>query len=326
MVLHYSNFEIPARFSFYPFFATWRFARAETEEWVEKPRLRMAFSEAGDDPERTWLRVRIEVPDDAEELTALGLGVGSSYEVLMDRVCIPPDVLQKNENHRNTPDVAGRNFTVLICQKPEFQDGPWALEPGKVAKNARIMRDEFLGLEADPEFGPIGWDWSVRRFLNKWGLWCSEKGYVEAWDFSFPAIAALHESVSKQKINKPGFVMVNPHLLKAQQERYGKARLPKNARNWLSLHPLSLDTDGEFPFFRLRKNYCRDAIEATITIDHLAGIKHGLCKRCHKSFAKETRHKKNYCSERCFNAAGVQRWREKQRKAAKKGAKRNAKG
>jgi hypothetical protein len=92
------------------------------------------------------------------------------------------------------------------------------------------------------------------------------------------------------------------------------------------MHPVNLDTAAEFPFYRVQKSCCVDAIDATITIDHLSGVKHGICKRCRKVFEKETRHKKNYCSERCFNAAGVQRWREKQRKAAKKGAKRNAKG
>jgi len=119
---------------------------------------------------------------------------------------------------------------------------------------------------------------------------------------------------------------VMPHLLKEQQQRYSKALLPSNARPWLRSHPLSLDTADEFPFFRVTRSYCRGAIEATVTIDHLAERKFGICKRCHASFEKQNKHKRNYCSNRCFNAAGVQRWREKQRKAVRKGAKHDAKG
>lgn len=131
---------------------------------------------------------------------------------------------------------------------------------------------------------------------------------------------------TNQKPDRPDFVMVIPHLLKAEQERYRKALLPRNARQWLRRRPLNLIPADEFPFFRVCKSFCADAVETTITIDHLAERKFGICKRCHKDFQKETQHEKNYCSERCFNAAGVQRWREKQRKAAKKEAKRNAKG
>ena len=331
MVLHNSNFEIPARFSFQPFVAEWRFVMAETVEWAREPTLlrRMAPVPADDDDNKNWLRVRIEVPDadEAETLLGIPLGIDPSYTVLMNRASIPPDLLQSHENHRNTPDVSGRSFRVLIYQNPEIKCGLWALEPGKVAKNAWIMRDEFLSLEAHPR---LGWDSSVQQFLNKWGLWYSEQGYVEAWDWaSSPNLGALFTLVTKQRTDQPDFLMVIPHLLKALQERYRKALLPKSARPWLRshpLHPLKLGTADEFPFFRVRSSYCTDAIEATITIDHLAERRFGICKRCHKIFERETRHKKNFCSERCFNAAGVQRWREKQRKTAKNGAKRNAKG
>lgn len=322
MVLQRSNFEIPARFSFQPFSADWRLETAETVEWVEKPTLQPLFSRPKDDPEKNWLRVRIGVLGYGS-LDALYRIDDPSWTVLMDRASIPPDVLQPHENHRNTPDVSGRSFQVLICQKPEFKDGLWALKPGEVTKNAWVMCNEFLKLEADPE---LGWDWSARRFLNKWGIWESGKGYSEDW-VSRPLAGFLPPSTSvpEHKDDRPDFVLVSPHLLKEQQEKYAKDRLPSNRLPWLRSHPLSLDTAVEFPFFRVRKSCCADAIEATITIDHLAGLEFGICKRCHKSFQKETRHKKKYCSEPCFNAAGVQRWREKQRKEAKKGAKRNAK-
>jgi hypothetical protein len=132
-------------------------------------------------------------------------------------------------------------------------------------------------------------------------------------------------------------VLVTPHLLREQQAKYRRALLPSNARSWLRSHPMNLETADEFPFFRVQRNYCGSAIEATITIDHLAEIKFGICKRCHKVFEKEKKYKMSYCSRSCANAASVARFREKHRKpewtAAKiakllsqqKGAKHNAK-
>src|SRR5690348_3870646 len=233
MVLHRSNFEIPARFTFQPFVAEWRFARAETVEWARNPRLlrRMAPVPADDDEDKNWLRVRVKVSDASElgNLIELMLGVDPSYTVLMDRANIPPGVLQSHENYSNTPDISGRNFRILICQKPEFKDGLWDLMPGEATKNAWIMRDEFLSLSADPE---LGWDWSARQFLNKWGLWEFDKGYVRAYDGQFPRFDALFTIVTKQRTDEPDFVMVAPHRLKNLQERYRKALLPSNARNW----------------------------------------------------------------------------------------------
>jgi hypothetical protein len=240
----------------------------------------------------------------------------------VSRANIPPDVLRTHENHVNTPDISGRNFQVLICETPEIWDSFYLMDPESVTKNAWIMRDEFFRLEPDPE-----WDLSVQRFLNKWGLWVSERGFHDKWDGnSISNLRLLQELASGRKINKPNFVMVHPHQLRWWQKHYRKSLLDRNASNWLSLHPLHLETAKDPPFFRVLRRYCTTAIEATITIDHLAGRKHGICKRCHALFEKETKHKKNFCSDRCINAAGVQRWREKQRSATKKGAKRNAKG
>jgi hypothetical protein len=251
----------------------------------------------------------------------------------MERASIPPNVLQAHENCHNTPDVSGRSFQVLICQKLEFKDSPWHLKPEDVTKNAWIMSDEFLNLEDDPE---SGWEFSIWRFLNRWGIWESGRGFREDWSTSPIRIMSPFASLPEQEIDKPDFVLVIPHLLKEQQGKFRKAVLPSNARPWLRSHPVSLDTANEFPFFRVRRHYCRDAIEATITIDHLAEIKHGICKRCHKVFEKEKKYKMVYCSRTCASAASVERFRERQRKpewtAAKiakllkqQGAKRDAK-
>jgi hypothetical protein len=311
MVLHRSNFNIPARLSFQPFVVNWHIAEAEIVEWVEEPKLR-----------NDWLRVRIE-----EALVFGGLGEMdeirrpgiSSITALIARHSIPPDVLRPHENCHNTLDVSDRRFKVLVCQRPEFKDGPWALAPGEVTRNAWIMYEEFRNLEADPD-PELAWLWSVLKFLNKWGLWSFDRGYSEdrpSLPLRIMPPSALHPV---QEPKKPDFVLLVPHLLKEEQERYRKALLPSNRLRWLRSHRLEHETADEYPFIRVRRSCCSHTIEATITIDHIAKIQSGICKRCHKVFQKETRHKKSYCSERCFNAAGVQRWREKQRKAAKKGA------
>ena len=333
MILQRTNFNVPARFSFQPYSAKWRLVNAEIVDWAEEPRLRMIFREPADQPQKTWLRILIGAPIYGGLESLYGTDVSPTFRVLMDRASVPPDALQAHENFRNTPDVSGRSFTALICHRPEFRDGAWTIKPGEVTKNAWFMRDEFLNLDTEDE-----WEWSVSQFLNKWGLWVSGSGFTEDWESRPRGLIGSSVPIAP-KSDSPDFVLVTPHSLKEQQAGYRRALLPSNERSWLRSHPLTLETGDEFPFFRVRKTYCSDAIEATITIDHLANIKFGICKRCHKVFEKEKKYKMSYCSRSCANAASVARFREKQRKpkpnwtAAKiakllsqqKGAKRNAK-
>lgn len=319
---HQSNISIPAQFSFQPFTAEWRYASAEILEWVEKPKLMAILFKPSDDPEKNWLRVRIGASPYGGLDGLYGIDYSPCHTVHMDRASIPPDVLLAHENHRNTPDVSGRWFTVLICQKPEFKDGYWVLKPGEVTKNAWIMRDEFLSLEADPD-PVLGWDWSARQFLNKWGIWESGRGFTEDWSSRPIRLMPPSATLPEQKIDKPDFVLVIPHLLKGQQERYRKALLPSNARPWLRSHPLNLDTADEFPFFRVRRSYCTDAINATITIDHLADVQFGICKRndCRKLFERVTEQKRFYCSPECAHLANVRKLRAQKKKLESKGRK-----
>jgi hypothetical protein len=334
MILQRDNFNVPARFTFQPYSVKWSFANAEIVEWVEKPTLRMAFQESAREPEKTWLRVHIGTAIFGGLEALYGVVDSPSCTVLMDRASIPPDVLQPHEDCRSTSDVSGRSFQVLICQMPEFRDSFWKLEPGKATKNAWIMRDEFLNLKADAE---LGWNWSVCQFLNRWGMWGPDRGFTDDWQ-SRP-FRLMPPSAPQPKLggDGPDFVMALPHFLKEQQARYRRAVLPSNARYWLRSHPLSLDTEDEFPFFRVRSTCCSNAIEITITIQHLSGFKAGICKWCLNVFEKEKNYKMSYCGRSCANAASVARFREKQRKgkwtAAKiakvlsqKGATRNAKG
>jgi hypothetical protein len=170
------------------------------------------------------------------------------------------------------------------------------------------MRDEFFNLKSSDD--PFEWIFNLRSFLNKWGMW----SYPQGFEVSIRNPA-------------PDFVLVHPHLPWGKREEYRNALREKHARKWLSsAKPLSFSTTEHLPYFLVERFYCEDAIEATITIDHLAGRRFGFCKRCGRQFEQETRHRKNYCSRQCIAAAGVKRWRQNQRKASRKVVKGNVKG
>lgn len=323
MVLQRVNFEIPARFSFRPFSARWEIRTAELLDWPEEPKpigkfripaigSPMVKPRMASLMEREWVTVRIDASggSTAGMLDLYGLGPGSSHTVEMYRNDIPSDVLRPHENQRTSPDISGRTFSVLVCSKPEFKTILTQAKPGDAAKNAWAMRDEFLNLDGADSNDPLDWLWSLRQFLNRWGLWSPGLG--------------VH---SRMLAEMPGFAVAFPHQLRERREEYRKALERKNARKWLSTAPIvNFTTTDKWPYFLAERFYCDEAIRTTITIDHLAERKFGFCKRCGRQFEQETEHKKNYCSRQCIQAAGVQRWREKQRKAAKKGAKHNANG
>lgn len=324
MVLQRTNFEIPARFRFRPFSARWEIRTAELLGWPEEPkpiaRFRvpsigspMAKPRIASLMEREQVTVRIYAPggSTAGMLDLYGIGLGPSHTVEMYRDDIPQDVLPSAENRRTSPDISGRTFSVLVCSKPEFKSLFPQSGPGDAIKNAWAMRDEFLNLDGADSDDPFDWLWSLRQFLNRWGLWAPGLGY--------------HVGVLSAEL--PGFAVAFPHQLRERREEYRKALERKNARKWLSTTPpLNFTTIDEWPHFLAERFYCDEAIRTTITIDHLADRKFGFCKRCGKQFEQETAHKKNYCSRQCIQAAGVKRWRDKQRKASRKGAKHNAKG
>lgn len=268
------TFNIPAQFVFQPFSAAWRIVSAETVEWVKELEGSLLSS-----PLPGSLRVRIELPD------------GSAPEtVAIDRANLPRGVLLKHEDYRKTPYVSGRRFSVLICQS----QAPPTIRRRLDLEDARTMRREFLSLRADTD---SVWIQDLCQFLNKWGLWDDDKGFIDDW--ASPA----------RRIGR----LIVPHLLKEPQKIINSAPLSRNRRKWLSSHPLNLQTADEPPFFFVAKNYCAETIKATITIDHLEGLQFGICKKCNKLFQQKTRREKNYCDERCFNAAGTQRWRDKKR-------------
>jgi hypothetical protein len=80
----------------------------------------------------------------------------------------------------------------------------------------------------------------------------------------------------------------------------------------------------------MESSYCEAAIEATISIDHLRGMKFRLCKLkdCRKPYLVNTRQKRMYCSMAHAHLANVRKIRAEERKAKakQKGAQSNAKG
>jgi hypothetical protein len=317
MVLHNSNVEIPARFVFRPYRAFWLVGSAEVVGWWEGG---YSLSSGGfhtifargstpgylpvpSPPERVILRLPRPI-DETTSVNALGLtkralaiSENEFCEVAIDRADLPAGVLQSHEHRRNTPDITGRTFDLLICPTPEFGNLFPSLTPGDVAKNAWAMREEFFNLEDD-----IG---SVCRFLNRWGRWKPQRRYEESVADGFgprPLPLALEF----------------PHIILRERDRYRRA-LVGSARGWLrTAGGLSISQIDEPPYFVMEQFSCAAAVHYTVTIDHLSGLKFGICKRCRKLFEHETQHKKNYCSRKCIQAAGVQRWRAKKKKESKR--------
>jgi hypothetical protein len=264
-------------------------------------------------PDGKRVSVRIGGPEGfgsfIDSALALGLPLPLST-VEMDRKNIPREVLAPNETPQNSRDISGRFFSVLICVEPEVKNlFLLGVTPSDKAKNAWLMRDEFLNLDVTDD---SEWCWCLRQFLNRWGIWNIEQGFQTGMS----ARTGVH-----------GFALAHPHLLRQKREEYRKALEGKSARRWLSkARPLSFTTIEEPPYFLVQRHFCEDAIEATITIDHLAGRRFGFCKRCGKQFEQETNHKKQYCDRKCIQAANVANWRAEKRKELRKAGKSNAKG
>jgi hypothetical protein len=316
-ILRANNLEIPARFSFRPYIADWNLTWAEVIDWAEEDSLKPVMALRPAKPARKTgegVIVRVIPPVDIGNalglgLNALGLGpTGTSgmlglygesgdslaVDVEILRKDLPDGLLHPNETPITAPDIAGREFVVLVTKGPECGEGRYQIKAGKKEKNVWLMRDSFFGL--DPSVAEL------RKFLNRWGLWNEER--------RFPVKGFLLQSQL--------FSLVVPDAIWRQREAYRKA-LSGSARSWLrAARPLSFSPLDEWPHFLVERSSCQDAIEATITIEHLRGAKFGFCKRCRKIFERDTLHKKNYCSRKCIQADATARWRANQRKQSKK--------
>jgi hypothetical protein len=314
---HASNISIPARFSFRPYRARWDYGWGEIIGWADEPkslaqmmappiigstvqvsRIRAMGNLLGAGGDRVVVRISSSstAPKESEGLSGLyGISYGDSIDVEIDRAAIPSHVLLSHESRSTTPDIAGREFDVLTSPIQEDEGYFQRLGPEHVEKNAWAMRDDFFNLSQEDEF--------VRRFLNRWGIW--------NYSFDFIRGASLKGS---------GLRVVFPHLLWEERERLRNALIDSPCA-WLSkASPMSFRQVDTRPYFLVERSYCDDAIKATITIDHLANLKFGICKlnTCRKFFERETRQKKVYCSQKCAHTANVRKLRAQQKKAESK--------
>ena len=315
---HIDNISIPARFTFRPFKAAWIPVTAEIIGWHEEPRpqpgvwapppigpvskskLAKPLLEV-EQSISNRVRVSVDVPTPQELEAFCGAMLwASSYEIEIDHANIPGGVLSANEKRANSSNraIEGRQFDVLACPLPEFESSLFQLKPEGTVKDAWRMRDEFFKLEEET--------WALSPFLSRWGLWDYKRGY-------HPAGVAYGPKAEP-------FVLVFPHLVWERREQFRRA-LAGKSHTWLSTaRPLSLTTANEPPYFSVARNYCEEAIEATITIDLLNKAKFGICKRkdCRNLFQRETKQKRLYCSLKCAHLANVRKLRAEQKKAEAK--------
>ena len=322
MVLHQNNIEIPALFSFRPRVTRWHLTSVEVVDWAEESsgslKPLMAFKPPTGKPQRkTGERVIVRVTLPVDVGRALGMGLAgamlldlygessSDVEIEMQRKELPAGLLRPDETPFSTPDIAGRDFVALVSDMQESTGILRHSSPGEKEKERNVwtMRESFFSLK--PSISEL------KTFLNRWGMWNSERHY-EANGFS---------------LQSRSLALVVPDAIWRQREAYRKA-LEGSARSWLrKASPLTFSSLDEWPHFLVERSTCQSAIEATITVDHIRDAKYGFCKRCRAMFERDTLHKKSYCSRKCIQADATARWRANQRKQAKKqGGKKNAKG
>lgn len=170
--------------------------------------------------------------------------------------------------------------------------------------DAWTMRDELFKLEESPR--------SLARFINKWGEW--------GWP-----ITSFHRMLSGTEALKlmlgerePRFLL--PATVWRQREEYRAALLGDPAA-WLSTKARLGVTHqrSEYPYLGITVRTCTQAIEATITLDHLRKVRSRICARpdCNSIFTVESDHGKIYCEQYCGHLVSVRRKRAAAKKAAK---------
>lgn len=161
------------------------------------------------------------------------------------------------------------------------------------------MRSEFLKLKPTPA--------EILDFLNSWGPWRSSDLLSQNY-FRF---ARLSEIVSSHK-----------QWIRA---------LSSPPERWYPLAGWShsMSAKAGFPPFWVSTEGCKTAIDTTITIDFLNGVRFAVCERpdCNgtKYFAITSGHSRKYCSQYCGHIESVRRGRQAKRQNSKKSStKRNS--
>jgi hypothetical protein len=312
---HKSNFEVPARLVFRPTLTNWVTCSAEILDWSEHDSVidqrggemsTIAFDtkrQATGKYEKfhaVWVRIDLA---GVKSVGAVAKDDASSshHKILIYRKHLPPSVLQSWEKPNTQPDISGRGFTVLACPGRSLKE---SVSPTGLVKDAWAMRDEFLNLEQNTE--------ALRQFLNKWGH-----------------LSGFRSAVGPESKVFDSIEFEIPHLIWKQQAEVRRALIGAPAR-WLRANWLHLTPTRTAPYFAVNAPDCNNAIEATITIDHLSRVKFGICKRedCRRLFERTSGQKRVYCCQPCAHLANVraQRKEQKRLKLKEKGTKGNAKG
>lgn len=175
------------------------------------------------------------------------------------------------------------------------------------ARDARKLRDDFLGLKEDTAV--------LLEFLNYCGAW-EDSFYLGQW-------FAERDLGSESEKRRPSFT-VSPYYF-WEYRRLLRRRLEDASRepaSWFAstITPPALERIPEYPFHSFRIAYTLQAIEASFTIDLLKQVPMSLCARenCRKPYFV-TRNGKIFCSEKCARCMVSWRARAKERVEQSKG-------
>lgn len=298
---HANNFNIPVHFRFRPYKMRWYVCSAEVISEIE-PAASLVFCPPTLPPPTLPMfsplkrvRARVHLPLEAKQLSAM---LESRYDLMpytkrsveMYVNQLPSGLIGQDGPIPNNLYRDGCWLTVLVCQREEFRGGTLGIEPEGPKKNAWVMRDEFLNLEKDVSF--------LCEFLNRWGMWSDGPGFAREFGIS------------------DDLRMLMPHHAWTLQETFRKALIGSSKRWHSDAKRLVLSQSDERPYFFVDRSYCRDAIEATITIDHLSNAEFGICKRhdCRRLFQHTTKQRRLYCSPHCAHLANVRKLRAAKKK------------
>jgi hypothetical protein len=295
-----SNISIPARFVFRPYRVQWVRTWALIEDWAvsrEKVSQLGVFAELlgkPQTPKRDDVLVRIGIP--RMEYSS-GWPRSDFFECELKRCDLPPDCLQPHETPETTPDIECRVIELLACRLDVVNGIEATQQPNENAEDAWTMREQFFNLEKDTL--------ALCQFLTRWGHWNYQRQFE-------PGTLRVHP-----------FTIVFPHRLWSLRDSYIKA-VAGSPRSWLTTAaPLSLKETDKPPYLIVQRSRCEDAIQATITIDLLAKVKFGICKRhdCRRLFKRVTAQKRLYCTPKCAHLANVRKLRAKKKKTESTGRK-----
>lgn len=204
----------------------------------------------------------------------------------------------KRLEKRFNEELSAHRIDVLICDRPKHW-GPLSEPYNKV--DPWSMRDDFLRANSLV---------SLETFLNKYGEFSRGTG---------PRPKVDHKAFSEPEANEHAIswkpVIVHPDEIWEHKNAISTA-LKSGAAKWFEGASAGLDgvySRPEFPHYIHLDHLIVDALYTTITVDFLQGARFRLCKRrdCRLPFKRESRHKRDYCSQYCAHLESVRRNRRK---------------